>query len=79
MFVQWLWRVWKWLLRWFTGHCELERACYQRHQPHQLALRIGNAYSQGYSYSFAKFFRGKFKEVTSSGKELMFVMVWLAW
>lgn len=45
MFLQWLWRVWKWLLRLFTGHCELERLCYQKHQPHQLAIRIGKVSS----------------------------------
>ena len=42
----WLWPVWKWLLRLFTGQCELERLCYQRQQPHdhQLALRIGEIF-----------------------------------
>ncbi|XP_065904616.1 ELMO domain-containing protein 2-like [Dysidea avara] len=43
MLIQWLWRVWKWLLRLFTGQCELERLCYMRLPLHQLALRVENS------------------------------------
>ena len=41
MFIQFLWGVWKWLLRLFTGQCELERLCYKKLPIHQLALRVG--------------------------------------
>ena len=78
MFLHWLWRVWKWLLRLFTGQCELERLCYQRQQPHQLALRIGKIIRSFNAFA-SPFFRGKFKKITCRGKELIFYMAWLPW